>query len=291
MKPANFVYHAPTTVAESVALLGRLGEEGRILAGGQSLVPLMNFRLAQPAHIVDINHVAELDFIRQESGYIAIGAGTRTWDIETSKLLASQAPLLVEAARLVAHPPIKHRSTIGGSLAHADPAAELPTAALALEATVVVASVNGTRQISIHELYRGPFETSLKTGELLTEVRVPISPAKTGYAFVEFSRRRGDFAIVGVAALIYLSAGRIDRAAIAMCGVAPTPVRARQAEHGLIGAAATDETITAAAAAAVSQLEPSSDIHGSRQYRIQLARVYVERAMRVAAQRARSVSE
>lgn len=290
MKPAPFKYYAPKTVAETVALLGRLGEDARILAGGQSLVPLMNFRLAQPTHVVDINPVSELDFIREEKSHVVIGARTRMSTLEKSSMLASLAPLIVEAVGLVAHPPIRHRGTIGGSLAHGDPASELPAATLAVDAEFVAVGSKGRRRIPAAEFFEGPFTTALRQGELLAEIHIPRWPSGTGAAFLEFSRRHGDFAIVGVAAQVHVVDGRIARIALALCGVAGTPVRARQAEATLMGAEPTEAAIATVADVAAADLEPTTDIHGTREYRRALARVYIERALALALQRVKAAA-
>jgi carbon-monoxide dehydrogenase medium subunit len=287
MKPAPFTYHAPDSVDEAVSTLGRLGDEGRVLAGGQSLVPLMNFRLAQPAHLVDLKRLGELDYIRREDGGLAIGARVRQSTLERSGEAARAIPLLVEAVGLVGHPPIRHRGTVCGSVAHADPAAELPTALLALGAEVALQSAQGERRIPIADFLTGPFTTALRPGELVREVRATAWSPSAGHAFVEYSRRHGDFAVAGAATLLELGADGVQRAAIALCGVAPTPVRATAAEGLLVGATGTKEEIEAAAAKAVEGLEPSSDLHGSAEYRRRVARACVGRALQLALSRAK----
>jgi carbon-monoxide dehydrogenase medium subunit len=288
MKPAPFSYHSPKTVQETVSMLAEFQDQGRVLAGGQSLIPLMNFRLAQPAHLIDVNPVSELDFIRREDGWLAVGACCRQAAAEASKEVAERAPLLLEALKLVGHPPIRHRGTVGGSLAHADPAAELPAVALAMDADVVVASTRGTRTVPAAEFFQGPFTTALRPDELLTECRFQTWPsAGTGWAFLEFSRTHGNFAVVGAATLVHLDGERVDRAAIALCGVDGKPIRARRAEQRLVGDAPTAESVAAAAEEAVTGLEPASDVHGSADYRRKLARVYVRRALELAIARAK----
>lgn len=287
MKPAPFVYHAVRTAREAVAVLADLRDQGRVLAGGQSLVPLMNFRLAQPAHLVDINPVAELDFIRSDNGLLAIGARTRQATLERSQEAVGRAPLLVEAVKLVGHPPIRHRGTIGGSIAHSDPAAELPAALLAMDGEIMVASARRQRTISAADFFTGPFSTALGPDELLTEIRVRAWPAGSGHAFLEFSRTHGNFAVVGAAVLLHLDGKRVDRAAIALCGVAGTPVRAVSAEKTLVGSVPTPEVQEAAAQAATAGLQPPSDVHGTAAYRRKVARAYVQRALTLALTRAR----
>src|SRR5689334_17337724 len=223
MKPAPFTYHRATTAKEAVDMLAAAGDDGSVLAGGQSLVPLMNFRVAQPAHLVDINWVDELDYIRVDDGWLAIGARTRQAALERSDDVARAAPLLSEAIRSVAHPPVRHRGTVVGSVVHADPAAELPACVLALDGEVVVLGPGGERRVAAREFFTGPLMTAKQTGELVTEVRVPAraSDADGGHALVEFSRRHADFAVAGAA---------VSGAAIALFGVADTPVRATGAE-------------------------------------------------------------
>jgi aerobic carbon-monoxide dehydrogenase medium subunit len=290
MKPAAFVYHSPTTISEAVSLLAELGESGRPLAGGQSLVPLMNFRLANPEHLVDINDLTELSYVRRDGDWLAVGAMTRQSQLERSPEAAGSVPLLTEAVRLVAHPPIRHRGTVGGSIAHADPAAELPTVALAMDAEMVIASVGGERVQRAAEFFKGPYETDLQPGELLTEVRLHIPAAGVGTAFLEFTRTHANFAVVGVAALARLDGGVIREASIALCGVGGVPVRASAAEGLLVGQALSADLISAAADAASEGLKPASDVHGSAGYRVKIARVYVRRALELALERARGAA-
>ncbi len=282
MKPPPFTYHAASTAREAVALLDDLGGEGRVLAGGQSLIPLMNFRLAQPAHLVDINPVTELDYIRADDGTLSIGARTRQATLERSREAARRAPLLVEAVRLVGHPPIRHRGTVGGSLAHADPAAELPAVVLAMDGELVVMSARKQRTVSAADFFTGPFTTALGPNELLAEIRVRAWPARTGHAFLEFSRTHGNFAVVGVGVLVHLDGKRVDRAAIALCGVAGTPVRARRAEERLLGSEPTPEVVEAAAEVAEGDLRPASDLHGTAAYRRKVARACIRRGLTLA---------
>jgi aerobic carbon-monoxide dehydrogenase medium subunit len=286
MKPPAFTYSVPSTLDEAVALLTEhAAAEPRVLAGGQSLIPLMNFRLAQPGHLVDLRKVAELAGIRAEGDVLVIGAMTRQSDVERSPEVALLAPLLAEAVTLVGHTPIRNSGTIGGSLAHADPAAELPAAALALDAELVVAGPGGPRVVPAAEFLLGPFATALAADELLTEVRVPRQ--RGGHAFVEFARTHGNFAVVAVAALIELDGERVRRATLALTGVAPTAIRAAAAERVLIGAVPAEETLTAAADAAVADLRPAGDLHASAATRIDLARTYIRRAVTLAVRRAR----
>jgi len=286
MKPPPFTYHAAKTVAEALRMLEAQGDEGRVLAGGQSLVPLMNFRLAQPGHLIDINPVGELDYVRARDGELAIGARARQSTVERSAEAARTAPLLVDALGWVGHEPIRHRGTVVGSLAHADPAAELPAVALAMDAMIVVGSTRGQREIAAADFFTGPFTTALKTGEMALEARFLAWPEGTGHAFAEFARRHGDFAVAGAGVLVSLRGGSIDRAAIALCGVGPTAVRARRAEELLVGRSPDPALLESAAEVAVAELHPSSDLHGSPDYRRKVARAYVRRALSLAVERA-----
>ena len=291
MKPAAFEYHRPESLEEAVEVLGRLGDEGRILAGGQSLLPLMNFRLAQPEHVVDVNRISELDYLREEDGGVRVGALARQSTVEHDAAVAERLPLLREALSLVAHPPIRHRGTLVGSIAHADPAAELPSAALALGATVSVRGEGGSREIAAQDFFLGPFETAIEPGELATEVSFPASAAGSGYGFVEFARRHGDFAIAGAGVILALRDGAIADSRVVLCGVGPVPLRAAGAERALDGAAPSEETIAAAAEAAVEGIEPPGDMHGGSRYRIGVARAQVRRAIAKALDRAEGGEE
>jgi CO/xanthine dehydrogenase FAD-binding subunit len=269
MKPAPFTYHRASSVREAVDMLGTVGDEGSVLAGGQSLVPLMNFRVAQPAHLVDINYVDELDYIRVDAGWLAIGARTRQAAVERSDVVAKHAPLMSEAMRSVAHPPVRHRGTVVGSIVHADPAAELPAVLLALDGEVVLRGPDGERRVPAREFFTGPLMTARHAGELVTEVRVPAANGDgDGHALQEFSRRHADFAVAGAA---------VAGGAIALFGVSDTPIRAARAEQllaGDAGAAAAD-----VAAAATDELTPNEDVHGGSAYRRRVARACVERAL------------
>jgi CO/xanthine dehydrogenase FAD-binding subunit len=287
MKPAIFDYLDPTSLDEALGHLARLGDDGKVLAGGQSLVPLMNFRLARPAVIVDLNRVAELSYLRTEGDHLAIGAMARQRSLERSPEVRERWPILVEAADQIGHVQIRNRGTVGGSLAHADPAAELPAAMAVLEAELVIRSERGQRTLRSDEFFLSYLTTALEPGELLTEIRVPSLPAGTGWCFLEISRRHGDFAIVGVAALLGLdSDGRCARARIALTGVGPTPVRALEAEQLLVGREPTVETFREAGAVAARDLETESDLHASAEYRQEVAAVLVRRALVKASERA-----
>lgn len=287
MKPPPFRYAAPTSVEEVLDLLAANADaEPRVLAGGQSLVPLMNFRLAQPGFLVDLRLVEALTTLRADGDVLVIGAMVRQSAAERSPEVALAAPLLAEALGYVAHPPIRNSGTVGGSLAHADPSAELPAVALALDAQLVAAGPGGTRAIPAAEFFRGPFTTALEPGEILTEVRVPRREGAGGHAFVEFARTHGNFALVGVAAMIELDEDIVTGASIALSGVASTPVRAVAAERTLAGTSADAATIEVAVNAAADELSPAGDLHGSTETRTDIARSYLRRGIKLALSRA-----
>jgi len=291
MKPPGFRYFAPQSIEEALTLLAKHVGEERILAGGQSLVPLMNMRLVRPGILVDINGVSELAYVRSWDGGLALGAITRDATIERDTTVATRLPVLAEATRYIGHPAIRNRSTIGGSIAHADPAAELPAVMLALNAEFEVRSRAGKRIISAKDFFKGYLATDLKEDELLTELRIPDLPAQSGSAFVEFSRRAGDYALAGVAAIVMLDEdGRIADARLGLCSVGPAPVRPQAAEVLLRGQPPDDEVWEAAANAVVTALDnPPSDIHGSADYRRHLAGVLVKQALTIAAGRAKRI--
>ncbi len=288
MKPPKFRYFAPQSVEEALTLLAEHADDARVLAGGQSLVPLMNMRLVQPSMLIDINGINELAYVRAWDGGLAIGTLTRDATLVGDTAVAERLPLLSEAARHVGHPAIRNRSTVGGSIAHADPAAELPAVMVALNAEFEVRGRSGSRTIPAQDFFKGYLTTDLKEGELLTELRVPGLPSRAGSAFVEFSRREGDYALAGVAAVIALDEdGTIADARLGLCSVGPSPVRPQAAEALLRGQRPGSEAWAAAASAVVSVLDnPLSDIHGSADYRRYLAGVLTRKALAIAAERA-----
>jgi aerobic carbon-monoxide dehydrogenase medium subunit len=286
MKPASFQYHDPRTVEEVVSLLGQLGDDAKVLAGGQSLVPLMNFRLARPMHLVDINKVSSLDYIREEDHHLVIGALARQRMIEFSELVKLKNPLLIEASQQIGHPAIRNRGTVCGSLAHADPAAEWPALALVMNASLVVRGPLGARRIPASDFFVSYFTTTLDPRELVVEVHVPALPPGAGSCFLEVSRRQGDFALVGVA--VWLTAdpsGICTDCGITLAGVAPCAVRARAAEQRLKGERLADSLFAEVAKVIPDELDPTSDIHASAEYRRKVAGVIVRRALSIARQR------
>ena len=283
MKPPAFEYHDPVDLSEALNLLAELGDEAKVLAGGQSLVPLLNFRLARPAHLVDLNRIADLAYVRPWNDGIALGAMTRQRTAERDELVRARTPLVRQALAQVGHVHIRNRGTIGGSLAHADPAAELPAVVAALDAELVVRSAVGERVVAPEDFFVSYLTTCVAPTELLAEIRLPALPPRTGTAFLELSRRHGDFALVGVAAAVTLADdGRCQAARIALTGVGPTPVRAHAAEQVLIGQRPGGEAWREAARAATRELEPDSDLHASSTYRKEVAEVLVARALEAA---------
>ena len=286
MKPPPFEYHDPGTIAETVSVLQQYGDDAKVLAGGQSLMPLLNFRLSRPAAIVDINGVKELEYLRREDGWLAIGALTRQRTAELSELVTGSCPLLAEALPLIGHFQIRNRGTIVGSLAHADPAAELGAVALALGAELRITGPNGDRMVPARQFFISYLTTALTANELLVEARFPTAPPRTGYAFAEFARRHGDFALVGVAAVIEQDqAHRCSDVRLAVTGVGSVPLLFMDEKGQLRGEPLTREAINNFAKEVAASLEPESDIHASAEYRRELARVLAERALGTAAAR------
>lgn len=287
MKPPRFAYHDPTTLDEALAVLATYADDAKVLAGGQSLVPLLNMRLTQPGHLIDLNRVADLAYIREEDGGLAIGALTRHRTAEHSVLVRQRCPLLAAALPFIGHPPIRSRGTIGGSLAHADPAAELPAVLLALGGHVHVTSPHGSRLLPAHELFVDQLQTALTSDELLTEAWFPAAPPRSGVGFIEVSRRHGDFALVGVAVQLTLQDDHaIAAAQLALLGVDATPVRAAEAEALLLGEQPTEALFKMAGERASADLNPVTDLHASSDYRRQVAAVLIKRALQVAVQHA-----
>lgn len=291
MKPPVFKYYAPTTVEEALALLAEHGYEAKPLAGGQSLIPTMNFRLAAPAVLIDLNRVSELFYIRPgDDGGVRVGAMARHAQVERDPLIAERAPLVHETMPHIAHPQIRNRGTYGGSLAHADPAAELPAVTVALGGKVLARSQRGQRWIPAEDFFIGLFTTVLEPDELLVEIALPPMPARTGWAFDEVARRHGDFALVGAAGLVTLDdRGRCADVRLVFMGVGEGPVVAREAMNILKGEEPSEEAIRAAAEkAAQADVDPISDIHASAEFRRHLAKVLARRVLTKAVDRAKA---
>lgn len=290
MKPANFQYYDPTTIEEVVDLLSQFGDQARPLAGGQSLVPLMNFRLLRPAHLVDLNGVRDLSYLRVENGELRIGATTRQRQLERSSDVANGWPLLREATGYIGHVQIRNRGTVGGSLAHAFPSAELPMAMVTLGASLVLSGKARQRTVSAEDFFLSTMTTVLEPGELLTEIRVPMLPANTGWSYQEVSRRHGDFALAGSAALVRLDPnGNIDHARLTVTGV--TPIQVKRAEEIVTGQKPSEALFRDAVVKAMEGLEQDSDIHASAEYRRSACAALGERTLREAAERAAESSK
>jgi carbon-monoxide dehydrogenase medium subunit len=279
VKPAPFDYHAPETVADCLSLLAQHGDEAKILAGGQSLVPMLALRLARPEVLVDVNRVRELAAVRRENGSLVVGATTRHATLEKNPEIAAAAPLLARVAPHIGHFQIRNRGTLGGSLAHADPAAELPAVVRVLDAEIETAGPNGTRRIPAADFFETVFTTSLEPDELVTAVRFPVWGAGSGFAVEEMARRHGDFAIVGALAAVQVQDGRLSKLAIGLTGMGSVPERAEAVERTLTGAAITNLDLTELGVQAVADLEPPGDVHGSATYRTRVGATLVARAL------------
>jgi carbon-monoxide dehydrogenase medium subunit len=279
VKPAKFEYYAPTSVDEALAILERYDGEARVLAGGQSLVPMMNFRLAQPRAIVDLNRITELAFIEEEGETVRIGSMTRQRRLESDLLITAKLPLLREALRWVGHLPTRSRGTIGGSIAHADPSAEIPMVLQVLEGEIVARGPHGERRIAAKDLFQAALTTSLAPLEIMTEVRFPAMPAQATHAIEEFARRKGDFAIAAIAVMLVRNDGHCTKARLATAGVGPTSVRLHDAEAVLEQKGLGQAAIAEAADKATAQVDPVSDLNGSAEYRRHLTGVLTQRAV------------
>jgi carbon-monoxide dehydrogenase medium subunit len=287
MKPASFDYERPATIDQTVALLARHGDDAKLLAGGQSLVPLLNFRMLRPRLLVDVNRVRELDFLRDDgAGGLTIGALTRHHALETDATVAARFPVLAAAMAHVAHLAIRNKGTIGGSLSHADPAAELPMLALLLDAEIRTRTAAGPRAHAARDFFKGPLTTALQPDELVTEIGLPALPPGTGWGFEEFSLRAGDFAFAAVAATVTLSDDLVAEVRLALMGVGETPLRLRALEAGLRGQRLSMPRIEAAAAEARAAVQPPSDLRASADYCRHLVGALTERALSAAWRRA-----
>ncbi len=280
MKPAPFDYFDPTTTEEALALLAQYGDDAKLLAGGQSLIPLMNFRLARPKVIIDINRIKELDYLREDGDLLRFGALARDRTVETSPLVHQKCPFLVMASSLVGHLQIRNRSTIGGASAQADPAGEMIAALKGLDAAFVIRGQGGERTEAAQDFFVTYLTTTLDPTEIITEVRVPIQPPGTRFAFEEVARRHGDFAICGVCVNVHLDAsGRVEKASICMCGAGPTPLRASEAEEMLTGETPDEKLVRAAGERAAEEADPDEDVHATVEYRRELVSVLTRRAL------------
>jgi len=283
MKPAPFDYAAPASLDEALTILSDRGEDAKVLAGGQSLVPMLNLRLARPSLLIDLNHLSELAYIRADDGGLSIGALTRQRAIERSELIATGYPLLGAATSYIGHPAIRNRGTVGGSLAHADPVSELPCVMLAADAQMIVRGRSRERTIAAESFFQSVFTTAIEPTEILVEVHVPGLPDHTGWGFEELARRHGDFAIIGVAALLSLGTdGTIASARLAFAGAGDRPFRARTAEQALVGESPSPAAFDAVARQAAREIDPPTDLHATADYRRTVAMVLTRRALTAA---------
>lgn len=288
MIPGAFDYHAPTSLDEAVALLQQHGDDAKILAGGQSLIPAMRFRLSMPEVLIDINGVKGLEYVREDNGHLAIGSMTRESDLEDAAVVQQKYHLLHDTAGVIADPLVRNQATVGGNIAHADPANDHPATLLAYNAEVVALGPNGTRTIAIDDFFVDLFENALTDDEILTEIRIPAPAANSGGAYVKVERKVGDYAISAVAVQLTMDGDTCTAARIGLTNVSPVPMRAKNAEQALIGNAITDDVLEAAGAAAAAECDPSQDLRGSVAYKRDLTRVLVKRAIQKAAERANS---
>src|SRR5215471_17954819 len=287
MIPAAFDYSCPKTLSEAIALLQQHGDDAKILAGGQSLIPLMKLRMAAPKHVIDINRIADLSYIREADGALVIGAMTREADVDASELVRERYPIIADTAAVIGDPLVRNMATVGGNLAHADPANDHPATMLALDAEVVVTGLDGERTVPVAEFFTDFFTTALRPDEILTEIRIPAPTAGSGGAYIKLERKVGDFAIVGVAAQVTIDArGICTRAGIGLTNVAPTPLKAHQAEAFLQGQHLDQDSITQAAQLAAEAARPEADLRGSIAYKRDMVRVLTTRALTRALERA-----
>lgn len=287
MIPAAFDYHAPSSIQEATALLARLGEDAKVLSGGQSLIPLMKLRLGSPRHLVDINGIPGLSGIREADGFLRIGALTRESELEESDLVRSRYPLLHDTAKVIADPLVRNLATVGGNLAHGDPANDHPATMLALGAEVVAVGPRGERRIPIASFFTGPFATALGPDEILVEIRVPMPPARSGGAYLKLERKVGDFATAAVAVQLTLgAAGNCERVGIGLTNVGLMPIKAEGAESVLAGKRPDEATIKHAAQLAAEAAQPTADLRGPVEYKKDMVRVLTGRALRRALERA-----
>lgn len=286
MIPGEFNYHSPTTLQEAISLLAQHGYDAKILAGGQSLIPAMRFRLAMPETLIDINNIQGLGYIREENGYLAVGAMTRESDLEKSEAVQNRYPLLADAAEVIADPVVRNMATVGGNIAHADPANDHPAVMLAYGATVIAEGPTGRRTIPIDDFFVDFFTSALEINEILTEVRIPMPAANESGAYVKMERKVGDYAISAVAVQLRMEGDTCVAARVALTNVNPVPMRSSGAEQALIGQILTDDVLEKAGQAAAAECEPSADLRGSVNFKRDITRVLTKRAIRKAMERA-----
>lgn len=282
MIPPRFDYHAPASVAEAITLLGQLGSDAKLLAGGHSLLPMMKLRFAEPAHLIDINKIPELRGIREDGNEIVIGAMTVENELIKSDILQAKAPLLCEAAKLIADPQVRNRGTIGGDIAHGDPGNDHPALSMALDATFVLQGPNGKRTVKADDFFLGTYMTLLEEDEIMTEIRVPALAAGTGYAYEKLKRKTGDWATAGCAVVMQKTGDKVTHVRIALTNVGPTALHATDAEQALLNKPFDEAAVAAAAAAATAICDPAEDLRGDIEYKTAMAGEMVKRALRKA---------
>lgn len=285
MIPRPFEYHAPTAVAEVIALLGQYGDEAKLLAGGHSLLPMMKLRFAGPGHLIDLRKVEELKGIALVGGEIHIGAMTTENELIFSKLLAEHLPLLAEVARQIADPQVRYKGTLGGDISHGDPGNDHPAVMMAMDATFVLAGANGERLVKATEFFHGLYDTALTPGEVMTQIRLPVPLAGTGSCYAKLKRKTGDYATAAAAVVVQVQNGMCMQARIALTNVGPTALLAREAAASLVGKVIDEAAITQAAALAMKICDPTPDLRGDEAYKTAMAGQMVERALRTAAAR------
>jgi aerobic carbon-monoxide dehydrogenase medium subunit len=287
MIPQSFEYFRPESISEAIALLREHGDGAKILSGGQSLIPMMKIRLARPECIIDINRLADLHYVKEEAGFLKIGGLTREADLETSDLIRSKYPIILDTAASIADPQVRNMATVGGNLAHGDPANDHPATMLALEAEIVAVGQHGERIIPIKDFFLSVFTTALEHGEILTEIRIPIPPSGSGGAYFKLERKVGDFATVGVAAQVSVDgAGVCRRIGIGLTNVGATPIKATRAEGFLLGKTLDKQQIDQAAQLASEEAQPSSDLRGPAEYKVSMVRELTKRGLVRACERA-----
>jgi len=288
MIPASFEYLSPKTLSEAISLLQKHGSDAKVLAGGQSLIPLMKLRLAAPSHLIDLNGIKELSYIKESDGFLTIGALTRESDLDSSELIRKKYPIVADTAAVIGDPLVRNLATVGGNLAHADPANDHPATMLALGAEVTATGPKGARRISINDFFAGLFTTTLQPNEILTEIRIPTPPARSGGAYLKVERKVGDFAAAAVAVQITLGSGNtVQKIGIGLTNVGQTPIKAKRAERALQGKVADEKNIREAARIAAEEAEPTEDLRGSVEYKRSLIKVLTVRALEKAVARAK----
>jgi aerobic carbon-monoxide dehydrogenase medium subunit len=287
MIPPAFEYLRPNTIPEAITLLQRHGEDAKILSGGQSLIPMMKLRIARPGYLIDINRISGLSYIKEEGGFLKIGGLTREAEVESSPVIRAKYPILLDTAHVIADPQVRNLATVAGNLAHGDPANDHPATMLALAAQVVATGAHGERIIPIEDFFLSLFSTALQPGEILTEIRVPVPPARSGGAYFKLERKVGDFATAAVAAQVTLDAnGSAQKVGIALTNVGPTPIKAKKAEDFLHGKKLDEVNVRQAAQLAADDAQPSSDLRGPAEYKKGLVKELAKRALSRAAERA-----